>query len=303
MVRMDGTMTAVSNHVLTARTHYRRLLVRGSRRGSSLLFLHVAEARSKLALGHRPRSERRLAELAIRRPGVASRTLQRLGQSDAVHRVRGRESRPILDDLQRHPPGREPADTEGAPRRHRRLRRPVPVAQVRHRAGQPARPAPLRATRAGTIRLRPVARPVSPGRGATASTSTSARAQQGPGPEPPRRGRPGGQRRHAEVAGPAALAGGADRHRDRGPAGLPDRRPLLPGLLRAPPPGCCRRSSEGSPATASATPTTRWSARPRPDRSACMAPARPLPARESGRPYASRLVRWQGSWYLLGDRA
>ena len=25
-----------------------------------------------------------------------------------------------------------------------------------------------------------------------------------------------------------------------------------------------------------------------------------LPARESGRPYASRLVRWQRGWYLLG---
>ena len=25
-----------------------------------------------------------------------------------------------------------------------------------------------------------------------------------------------------------------------------------------------------------------------------------LPARASGRPYASRLVRWQGDWYLLG---
>ena len=176
MVRIDGTMAPVSNHVLTARTHHRRLLVRGPRGGSPLLFLHVAEARSKLALGHRPRGQRGPAELALRRAGPAPRPLRRMGQPDAVHRLRGEASGTFLDGLQRHPPGREPADPEGAPRRHRRLRRPVPLAQVRHRAGQPARPAPLRAARPCTIRLRPVARSVSPHQGRTASTSTCAHA-------------------------------------------------------------------------------------------------------------------------------
>ena len=56
----------------------------------------------------------------------------------------------------------------------------------------------------------------------------------------------------------------------------------------------------GFPAAVFATPTSLWSRIRRWGRSACTAPARVLPTDAPVQPYASRLVRWEEQWVLLG---
>ena len=151
-----------------------------------------------------------------------------------------------------------------------------------------------------TIRIRPMARPVSFLSRAIVSTSTSVPAAKADDRSRPRHGRPGGQQRHADVAGAAAAAGGADRHRDRGAAGLPHRRPLLPGLLLA-----CRLAATLVQAKVPRPPFPRrrlrdgWRVSNR-DHLRCMVPARFCRRGKAASLTPSRLVRWQRGWYLLG---
>ena len=104
--------------------------------------------------------------------------------------------------------------------------------------------------------------------------SAGVRQEQAPGPRPTGCGWPGDQRRHADVAGGAAAARGPNRHRDRGPAGVPHRRTVLPVVLHL---GRPHRPVVPAPVTRAipfATPTSRWSASHRWGRFVSMAPAR-----------------------------